>query len=83
MRAATSLLTVLLLVAPMRAQQCAGPGQLYGANTANSIGLLAQNGVNPSWISGGIAFWDVCGSDSGFPALFCNQPGDYTVRLAR
>ncbi|HEX2121195.1 MAG TPA: hypothetical protein VHL59_06075 [Thermoanaerobaculia bacterium] len=54
--------------------------QLYGRNNAGSIGIVAASGVNEQWISGGIAYWDSC-AESTFPALLCNQPGDYTFTV--
>lgn len=54
--------------------------QLYGRNDAGSIGIVAMPGVNEQWIAGGIAYWDSC-SESTFPALLCNQPGDYTFEV--
>ncbi|HEX9982556.1 MAG TPA: hypothetical protein VGF69_04770 [Thermoanaerobaculia bacterium] len=52
----------------------------YAANTAGSIGVIADSGVSEAWISGGVDQWGVCGADS-FPTLYCNQPGDYTFTV--
>jgi hypothetical protein len=53
---------------------------LYGRNSASSIGIVAGPGVNPAWISAGIAKWDVCNSD-GWPPLLCDQPGEFTFTV--